>query len=156
MRTVTEIEELEAAYRQWYERLAKFMVGLIDLENTLKEFYRTLKCGGQMVHAELSPVAENRAQELLIEADLHYSLEPMLPGGAYWFSPTVDNVAILIHKIGFRNICARYFETDLRLGYDAAVNQFKQWKADMRFVEEHEEDLRDYGLEFPLEHVVVC
>jgi len=87
-----------------------------DLELALKEFYRILKLGGQMVHAELIPVAENRAQELLIEADFHYSLEPMSPKVSCWFSPTVDNIAVSMHKIGFRNIHAHFFEISLKLG----------------------------------------
>jgi ubiquinone/menaquinone biosynthesis C-methylase UbiE len=37
-------------------------------QHGLEEFYRVLKRKGQMVLAELSPVAENKAQELLIEA----------------------------------------------------------------------------------------
>ncbi|MDH5447992.1 MAG: class I SAM-dependent methyltransferase [Candidatus Bathyarchaeota archaeon] len=126
------------------------------LEQALKEFYRVLKHGGQMVHAELSPAAENRAQKLLIEADFHYSLEPILPEGAFWFSPTVDDVAVLMHKTGFKSICAHYSETNLRLGYEVAIEQLKLWKTDIRFVDKYEEDLQDYGLEFPLEHVVVC
>ena len=126
------------------------------LEQALKEFYRVLKHGGQMVHAELSPVAENRAQKLLIEADFHYSLEPTLPESEFWFSPTVDDVAVLMHKTGFKSICAHYFETNLRLGYEVAIEQLKLWKTDMRFAKEYRKDLQEYGLEFPLEHVVVC
>jgi ubiquinone/menaquinone biosynthesis C-methylase UbiE len=126
------------------------------LELALKEFYRILRNKGQMVHAELSPLAENRAQELLIEADRRYSLESVLPDGTYWFSPTAEDVAVLMHRMGFRNIRVQYFETDLRLGYEVALYQLKQWKIDSRFAEEHEKDLRDRGLEFPLEHVIAC
>ena len=251
MRTVTKVDALEAAKKEWYERLTEFMVGLINLKDlkivleagcgsgrltlplmakldrrckivaydfsagpykgdleilkkavvaekieneiefvkgdvrdmkaiaeetvdlivsnelfcdleeaglkqALKEFYRILKHGGQMVHAELSPVAENEAQRLLIEANLYYSLETMLPEGAYWFSPTVDDVAALMHKIGFRDIQVRFFETDLRLVYEVAVEQLRQWRIDERFVKKYEKDLREYGIEFPLEHVIFC
>jgi ubiquinone/menaquinone biosynthesis C-methylase UbiE len=126
------------------------------LEKALKEFYRVLKRGRQMVHAELSSLAENRAQELLIEANIHHSLDTMLSEGALWFSPTVDDVAVLMHKTGFRNIQAHFFETNIGLVYDVAVEQLKQWNIDKRFLEEYKEDLQGYGVEFPLEHVVVC
>ncbi len=126
------------------------------LEQALKEFHRVLKHGGQMVLAELSPAAENKAQELLIEANLHYSLDTMLPESAYWLSPTVDDVAVLMHKTGFRNIQARFFETNIRLGYEVAVEQLKRWKIDPGFVEKYGKDLQRHGIEFPLEHVIVC
>jgi hypothetical protein len=61
-----------------------------------------------------------------------------------------------MHEIGFRNIHARYFEINLRLSYDVAVHQLKQWRIDSRFAVEHEKDLLNCGLEFPLEHVVAC
>jgi len=125
-------------------------------ELTLKEFYRILKRGGQMVHAELDPKAENEAQELLIKADLHYSLEPLPFEGERWFSPTVDELSTLIHNNGFRNIQVSYFETNLKLGYEAAVEQLRRWKIDMIFVKEHSNELRKYGIEYPKEHVIKC
>lgn len=128
----------------------------LGLERTLREFHRVLKHGGQMVHAELSPSAQNRPQELLIEANLHYSLETMLPEGAYWFSPTVDDVAALMNKTGFRNISVHFFETNIRLVYEVAVEQLKRWKTNPIFMEKHSKDLQKHGIEFPLEHVIVC
>ncbi len=126
------------------------------LEQALKEFNRVLKHGGQMVLSELSPAAENKAQELLIEANLHYSMDTMLPEGVYWLSPTVDDVATIMHKTGFGNIQARFFETNIRLGYEVAVEQLKKWRIDPRFMKKHREDLQRQGIEFPLEHVIVC
>lgn len=126
------------------------------LEQAMREFYRVLKGGRQMVHAELSPAAENRAQEMLIEANLHYSLETMVPEGAYWLSPTVDDMAVSMHRAGFRDVQACFLETDMRLVYEVAVEQLKRWKIDPVFMEKHKKDLREYGIEFPSEHVVIC
>lgn len=125
-------------------------------ELTLKEFYRILKRRGQMVHAELDPKAENKAQELLIKADLHYSLESLPFEGERWFSPTVDELSTLIHKNSFVNIQVSYFKTNLKLGYEAAVEQLRRWKIDMAFVKEHNKELREYGIEYPKEHVIKC
>jgi ubiquinone/menaquinone biosynthesis C-methylase UbiE len=120
-----------------------------DLKQALKEFYRILKHGGQMIHAELSPVPENEAQRLLIEANLHYSSETVLPESSCWFSPTVDHVAALMHRIGFRDIQVRFFETDLRLVYEVAVEQLRQWRIDERFMKKYKKDLQEHGIEFP-------
>ncbi|NWG11897.1 class I SAM-dependent methyltransferase [Candidatus Bathyarchaeota archaeon] len=48
------------------------------LERAIKEFYRILKPSGQMAHGELSPIPENEAQRLVIEANA-YSLETSQP-----------------------------------------------------------------------------
>jgi ubiquinone/menaquinone biosynthesis C-methylase UbiE len=125
-------------------------------ELTLKEFYRILKHGGQMVHAELDPKAENKAQELLIKADIHYSLESLPFEGERWFSPTANGLSTLIHNNGFTNIQVSYFKTNLKLGYEATVEQLKRWKIDMAFVKEYSNELREYGMEYPKEHVIKC
>lgn len=124
------------------------------LKRALKEFYRILKHGGQMAHAELNPFPENKAQELLVKAD-SYSLETMKPRPS-WFSPTADEVAGSMHKIGFRKIRVKYFETNLKLGFDAAIKQLTEWKTNQSFVTKYGKDLRRHGLEFPMEHVVFC
>ena len=72
------------------------------LESAFREFYRVLKKGGKMIHAELDPVPENRAQELLIEADLHYSSEYLPFQGERWFSPPVNELLLLMEEAGFK------------------------------------------------------
>ncbi len=124
------------------------------LEKALKEFYRILKPRGQMAHAELSPFPGNKAQEILIESDA-YSLERLTPHPD-WFSPSADEVAVLMHKIGFTKITVKYFETNLRLSFETAVEQLKKWKTDPKFITKQEKDLREHGLEFPMEHVIFC
>ncbi len=124
------------------------------LRRAIKEFYRILKRGRQMVHAELNPFPENKAQELMIKAN-SYSLETMTPRPS-WFSPTADEIAGNLHKTGFSKIHVKYFETNLRLGFDLAVKQLRKWKTAPIFMARYEEDLRRYGLEYPIEHAVFC
>ena len=125
-----------------------------SLKMALKEFHRILKPAGQMVHGELNPVPENEAQKLVIEANAH-SLDTMQPKPE-WFSPFVDEVAISMHKIGFKNITVKYFETNLKMDFDTAIKKLKQWKTDPSFIEKRLNDLRRYGLEYPIEHFIFC
>jgi len=124
------------------------------LEKALKEFYRILKPNGQMAHAELNPVPENAAQKLLIEAD-SYSMETLVPKPE-WFSPFSDEIATLMHTLGFKNVMVKYFETDVRFSFDDAVEKLRKWKINATFIEKHIDDLKKYGLEFPIEHVIFC
>jgi hypothetical protein len=61
-----------------------------------------------------------------------------------------------MHKIGFKNITVKYFETKLKMDFDTAIRRLKQWKTDPAFIEKRLNDLKKYGLEFPVEHVVFC
>ncbi|MFX1575056.1 MAG: class I SAM-dependent methyltransferase [Promethearchaeota archaeon] len=124
------------------------------LEKCLKEFYRVLKPDGQMAHAEYAPIHENLAQKLFIEADTH-SLETSLPKPE-WFSPNSDEVAALLHKIGFKNITVKYFETSIHMNYEEAIQAFKDWTVDPRFIEKNKKDLQLCGIETPMEHVIFC
>ena len=126
------------------------------LKRALNEFYRILKDGGNMIHGELNPIPENKAQELLIKADLNYSIEALPFEGERWFSPTVEELSSMIRKAGFRNIQVSYFKTNLSFGYEAAVELLKRWKIDMAFVERYEKELKKHGLEFPCEHLIKC
>jgi len=122
------------------------------LEQTLKEFYRILKPKGKMAHAELIPFPENKAQQLFIESN-SYSLETLKPRPE-WFSPAADEIAAIMHNIGYQNIIVKYFRTGLRLGFELAAKQLKEWNVDAAFIRKHEKSLRKYGIEYPMEHVV--
>jgi ubiquinone/menaquinone biosynthesis C-methylase UbiE len=125
------------------------------LEMALREFYRVLKSGGQMVHGELIQTFENDAQRLMIEANFH-SLETSLPRPD-WVSPYSDDVAALLHKIGFRDIRVRYFETNaIFRDFNSALKKLKEWHVDPVFIKEHIQEIRKYGLEYPMEHLIFC
>lgn len=124
------------------------------LEDALQEFYRILKPGGHMIHGELVPVPENEAQKLFIEADA-YSLETSLPKPD-WFSPFSDEVAALMHKIGFRNISVEYFETNVKMDSSVAIEKLKDWKVDPVFIEKRSQDIETHGLELPMAHIIFC
>jgi ubiquinone/menaquinone biosynthesis C-methylase UbiE len=125
----------------------------IGLKRALREFYRILKTGGKMAHGELSPIQENEAQRLLIRANAH-SIKTLQPKPK-WFSPFSDEVAALMHKIGFKDINVKYFETNVKMGYKEAVTYLKKWvKQD--FIKTHQKQLRKYGIEFPIEHIILC
>jgi len=124
------------------------------LEKTLREFYRILRPNGQMVHGELNPIAENDAQRLVIEANA-YSRETMQPKPE-WFSPFSDEVAALMHKIGFKNIRVKYLETHVKMDCETAIKKLKEWKTDPAFIQRRLNDIKRYGLEYPMEHVIFC
>jgi ubiquinone/menaquinone biosynthesis C-methylase UbiE len=125
------------------------------LETALREFYRILKSGGQMTHGELIQAFENDAQRLMIEANLH-SLETSLPRPE-WVSPFSDEVAALLYKVGFKDITVKYFETKVKFrGFSTALRKLRQWHVDPVFVKEHLKDIRKYGLEYPMEHLIFC
>ena len=129
-------------------------LGREGLEKVLKEFFRVLKPNRQMAHGELIPVPETPAQKLLIKAD-SYSMET-LTSKYEWFSPFSDEVAVLMHKIGFKNITVKYFETNVHLPFNYAVKQLKKWNINPTFIKKHMNDLKKYGLEFPMEHIIFC
>ncbi|MFX0113211.1 MAG: class I SAM-dependent methyltransferase [Candidatus Hodarchaeota archaeon] len=124
------------------------------LEMASKEFYRILKPGGQMGHGELNPIPANKAQQLFIDADKH-SLETATPK-PQWFSPCADEVAIILHKTGFRNIFVKYFDPKISLPFEEAKLMLKKWNVDLDFIKKHDRELRKHGIEFPLEHVIFC
>jgi len=91
----------------------------------------------------------------MIEANLH-SLETSFPRPE-WVSPFSDEVAALLHKIGLRDITVRYFETNVKFrGLDVALKKLRQWHVDPVFVKEHLQDIKRYGLEYPMEHLIFC
>ncbi len=119
----------------------------------VKEFYRVLKPGGIFAHGCLSPYAENEAQELVIRSDA-YSAEPIFP--REWFSPPADELAGMLHQVGFSVIGVRYFEETIKFEGDIAFEQVRSWVTKPEFFEEYSEDLREYGLEYPMEQIIYC
>lgn len=124
------------------------------LEKAIQEFYRILKPGGEMAHGELIPVAENEAQRLVIDANA-CSTETSLPKPE-WLSPFSDEVAAVLHRTGFKNIRTEYFETNVKMDYDTAISKLKEWTVHPTWIEGHQDELRRFGLELPMEHVIFC
>jgi SAM-dependent methyltransferase len=124
-----------------------------DARKAVAEFYRILKDGGIYVHGVLSPYPENRAQELVILAD-QYSAEPIFP--SEWFSPPADELAGLLHQEGFSSIGVRYFDESLRFEGDCVFEILKEWVIMPEFFDYYTNDLRECGLELPLEQVIYC
>jgi hypothetical protein len=51
----------------------------------------------------------------------------------------------------------RYFETNVKFtGLDEALGKLRQWHVDPAFIKEHLEDVKKYGLEYPMEHLIFC
>jgi ubiquinone/menaquinone biosynthesis C-methylase UbiE len=125
------------------------------LDMAVREFFRVLKFGGQMVHGELIPAFENEAQKLVIDADLQ-SLATSSPKPE-WFSPSSDEVAALLHKTGFKDIEVRYFETQVTFRrFSDAMKKLRRWRIDPVFIKERVRDIQRYGLEYPIEHLIFC
>jgi hypothetical protein len=61
-----------------------------------------------------------------------------------------------MYKTGFRKIHVYYLKPDLSLRYKVAVKQLRHWQIDTRFIDEKHQDLQQFGIEFPIEHVIVC
>jgi ubiquinone/menaquinone biosynthesis C-methylase UbiE len=122
------------------------------LEKAFQEFHRILKPGGEMGHGELIPVAENEAQRLVIDADAN-SMETSLPKPE-WFSPFSDDVAVAMHRTGFKNIRNEYLETEVKMDYDLALRKLKEWTVHPSWIKEHLASLKRFGLELPMEHVI--
>jgi hypothetical protein len=61
-----------------------------------------------------------------------------------------------MHKTGFKNIEVKYFETNVKMGFSEAIEKLREWKIDPAYIEKHLNDLKRYGLEYPMEHVIFC
>jgi ubiquinone/menaquinone biosynthesis C-methylase UbiE len=124
------------------------------LEKAIQEFYRILRSDGEMAHGELIPVGENEAQRLVIDANA-YSMETSLPKPE-WLSPFSDEVAAVMHRTGFKKIRTEYFETRVKMDFDTAMSKLKEWTVHPNWIREHLDELRRFGLELPMEHVIFC
>lgn len=124
-----------------------------DTRKAVTELYRILKWGGTFIHGVLSPYPENRAQELVVLADT-YSAEPVFP--KEWFSPPADELAGMLHQAGFSTIGVSYFEESIKFEGEVAFEQVQSWVTKPEFFEKYGDDLKEYGLEYPMEQVVYC
>lgn len=129
-------------------------LGRIGLKKALTEFYRVLKYSGQMCHSELIPFPSNYSQELFIKAD-SYCVETVTPEYE-WFSPCADEVVALMYKAGFSEFDVRYFEPNVILAFNEALEELQGWHIDEAFIHNYENELKEHGIEYPLSHVIYC
>jgi len=129
-------------------------LGRIGLKKAISEFYRILKPNGQMCHSELIPFPSNYSQELFIKAD-SYSIETVT-SEYEWFAPCADEVIALMYKAGFRGFKVRYFETNIKLAFNDALDELQGWHIDEGFIQNYKNELKEHGIEYPLSHVIYC
>lgn len=111
------------------------------LEKALREFSRILRPGGIMVHGEWASYAENRSQSFLVK---------------HWPSWTPDQLYFIMRRTGFQNFGVTYFDTTIRFGYRAALEELRNWGATRSFFRQNDRWLKRYEIRLPFEHVVRC
>ena len=110
-----------------------------ELERALKEFYRVLTTGGLMIHGEWSSWQEGSSECLRVKHSPAWSL---------------DRLFALLAQSGFHDIRAYHFDTTIRFGHFAAIEELRSWGAAAKLVEKR--ILADRrSLRLPFEHIVV-
>ena len=110
-----------------------------QLERALKEFYRVLRTGGLMIHGEWSSWQEGRSRGLTVKHSPAWNL---------------DRLFALLAQNGFHNIRAYHFDTTIRFGHDAAIEELRTWGAAAKLVERRILADRE-SIRLPFEHIVV-
>ena len=148
-----------ADYLDWlWEEFSDKYVGVIsseflpeidsyELSIFLSECYRVVRPGGLTVHSFLSPIARNRRQRLLIEADSNPKWTKTPP--KQWFSPNPALVMSEQRRAGFRNIHVEKIKSHLIIEDDAVRSFLHSWDVRSVFWETHKLRLVREGLEVP-------
>ncbi len=118
-----------------------------ELSMFLSECYRVARPGGLTVHSFLSPIARNRRQRLLIDADSNPKWTKTPP--KEWFSPKPALVMSELRRTGFRNLHVEKIKSNLIIKADAVRNFLHSWEVKSTFWKTHEMQLASEGLEVP-------
>jgi SAM-dependent methyltransferase len=137
----------KADYLDWlWEEFSNTYVGLMssellpeidsyELSMFVSECYRVVTPGGLTVHSFLSPIARNRRQKLMIEADSNPRWTKTPP--KEWFSPRPDQVMSALKQAEFRNIRVKRFKSNLIIRARAAQNLLESWDVKGSFWKKH-------------------
>src|SRR6266581_2022524 len=148
-----------ADYLDWlWEEFSDKYVGVIsseflpeidsyELSMFLSECHRVLRPSGLTVHSFLSPIARNRRQRLMIEADSNPKWTKTPP--KEWFSPKPALVVSELRRAGFRNIRNEKIESNLVIKGDAVRSFLHSWDVRVAFWKTYKLQLENEGLEIP-------
>lgn len=112
-----------------------------QIDKALREFYRTLRPGGIMIHGEWLSYPTAGPQDLLIK---------------HWPSWTPDQLFVLMSEAGFHSFQVTYFDTTIHLGYENAHEELRTWGATDGLLKRYDKLLRQRGIVLPFEHVIRC
>jgi SAM-dependent methyltransferase len=118
-----------------------------ELSMFLSECYRVVRPGGTAVHSFLSPIARNRRQRLLIEADTDPIWTKTPP--KEWFSPKPTFVVSKLMRIGFRGVHVKRVKSNLIIRGEAARSFLQSWDVKSTFWKTRNVELVSEGLEVP-------
>jgi hypothetical protein len=118
-----------------------------ELSMFLSECYRVVRPGGIAVHSFLSPIARNRRQRLLIEADTDPIWTKTPP--KEWFSPKPTFVVSKLMRIGFRGVHVKRVKSNLIIRGEAARSFIQSWDVKSTFWKTRNVELVSEGLEVP-------
>jgi ubiquinone/menaquinone biosynthesis C-methylase UbiE len=118
-----------------------------ELPMFLSECYRVVRPGGLNVHSFLSPIARNRRQRLMIEADSNPKWTKTPP--KEWFSPKPALVVSELRRAGFRDLQIEKIESNLIIKSDAVRSFLHSWDVKDAFWKTYRSQLATEGLEVP-------
>ncbi|OLD12868.1 MAG: hypothetical protein AUI50_08100 [Crenarchaeota archaeon 13_1_40CM_2_52_14] len=118
-----------------------------ELRMFLSECYRVVRHGGLTIHSFLSPIARNRRQKLMIEADSNPKWTKTPP--KEWFSPRPDQVVSTLKRAEFRNLRVKRIKSNPIMRARAAEHLLESWDVKSSFWKKHRTRLVREGLEIP-------
>jgi len=98
-------------------------------------------------HSFLSPIARNRRQKLVIDADSNPKWTKTPP--KEWFSPKPAFVVSELKRAGFQNLHTQKMESNLIIKGDAVMSFLHSWAVRKAFWRSYRSELASEGLEVP-------